>query len=367
MTYALDTSACTKERIVLKRSRRINHAMLALSVAIGLPLTLAGFFVLLFAEGQSIAFMLAGIGICLMALGQLINNQFRAPRRLIFDNSRGYLLVDEARSKETHAATVPYGAIENFRWSPHTALSGAGHASGTGVVEMTKRNGAVWTLSVLPTLAQAQELVETLRRGVDLESPVDRPSHLQAPRLIRVNETEEGAVVKWRRRYSIVQSALLFVAMMGLTVTVVGAQSLVSTALYYGGLGVCGVLASLALFTTLSAALNTRRIELTADTLRANCGIKRANIQVPLSQIDAVVFNFAPSQRDALFILNKAEREQLMELTRGKVSLANAFAASALSGSIARIEVGDLTMPEKLNLEVLVQRLIIQATRRVVH
>lgn len=368
MTYGLDSSASNADRVVLRRSRWINFAMHAMSLGVGLPMGIAGLVALAFLPSAHPApITLLGAGLFVAALGQLVSTQFRAPRRLIFDNARAQLLIDETGRNDDHAAILPFEAIEGFRWLPHAALSGAGHGSPSAVVEMTKHNGAVWTLSLLPSVAEAEALTALLLGRLDLQQPAT-PSRPHEPKLVRIEQNGDDTTLSWKRRYSIAQSALLFAASAGLAMVVFGTRVLVSSALHYGVLGCTTLLAVLALYALLDAALRSRKVVITSDRLHANCRVGRiGNVRVPLHEIDAVVFHFAPSQRDMLFVLRADERLRLMALTRGKVSLEDALAARAMSSKLARIEVGDLTMPEKLNLEQLLRRLIHERTGRVIH
>ena len=366
--YALDSSASNADRVVLRRSTLVNVAMHAISLGVGLPMSIAGLVGLAFLPSAHPApITLLGAGLFVAALGQLVSTQFRAPKRLIFDNARAQLLIDETGREDDHAAIVPFEAIEGFRWLPHAALSGAGHGSLSAVVEMTKHNGAVWTLSLLPSVEEAEAVAATLLGRLNLEQP-GTPSPPHDPKLVRVEQKGDETILSWKRRYSIAQSALLFAASAGLATAVFGTRVLVSSALLYGALGCATVLAALALYALFIAAVRSRRIVISSDRLRANCRVGRiGNVRVPLDEIDAVVFHFAPSQRDMLFVLRADERKRLMALTRGKVSLEDALAARAMSSKLARIEVGDLTMPEKLNLEHLLRRLIHERTGRVIH
>lgn len=369
MTYVLDSSASDANRVVLRHPRRVHLTLHALALGVGAPLAVAGLVALAVLPWSHPApLMLVGCGVCLAALCELVSTQLRAPRRLVFDNRRRQLLIDETGRDEARAAVVPYTDIEGFRWLPHASLSGAGHGSPAAVVEMTKRNGAVWLLSRLPSATDAQQLAETLRERVVLVdgSAADAPPSSTSDR-IQVVTKGPITTLCWKRGYSILQAALLFASTSGLTLAVAGARPLLSTYLYYGAMSCACVLASLGLYALGSVAFRSRCVVITDNRLRAHCAGRIGRISIPLRRIDAVVFHFAPSQRDTIFVLREQERKRLGELTRGQVTLADALAARALSSKVARIEVGDLRMPDKLRLERLLRAIIADQSGRRVH
>ena len=367
MTYVFDSSASDANRVVLRRSGRVHMVMRAVMLIVAMPLVVAGLVTLFVLSWNHPApWVLVGSGIGLASFCELVSTQFRAPRRLVFDNQRRQLLIDEAGHED--AAVVPYADIEGFRWLPYASLSAAGHGSPAAMVEMTKRNGAVWLLSRLPSQNDAKQMANALRSGVTLEgSPAPSTTPKPTSNRIRVETKGTTTTIHWKRRYSIVQAALLFGSTLGLTIAIAGARTLLSTYLYYGALSCACVLALLGLYSLSSVAFRSRRVVITDNRLRAYCAGRIGRTSIPLRRIDAVVFHFAPSQRDTLFVLREQEWQRLMELTRGQVTFTDALAAKALSSKVARIEVGDLTMPEKLNLERLLRELIAQHGGHVVH
>jgi len=357
--YAIDQNASDSTRVVLTRPRRIHVAMHVLAAGVGVPISLTGIVLLVVMPSPPLATILIGSGLFVAAFAELISAQFRAPRRLVFDNDQGQLRIDATGRGEAHTAVLPYGAIEGFRWLPFSSLSGAGHGTPAAVVEMTKHNGAVWILGWLPTSAAAQAMAAELRRRVVLSSKAETGPVPASRGAFQVHHDGDRTEICWGRRFSMLQSGLLSVAMMGITGAVVGARPWLSTYLYYGGLSCAGLIASLSLYGLMAAALRRRCITIDASRLKARCGGGRlARVSMPRSEIDTVLSHFSPTQRDSLLVLRAEERERLVRLTRGPMTLERALSARALSAKAARIEVGDLTMPDKLNLEQLVYEIL---------
>lgn len=369
MSYALDHSASTPERLVLRRARRVDLVMHSISIGVGLPAIIAGLVGRGLVSGtDSMPVMALGAGIFLTSASQMVRAQFRAPRKLLFDNAQGTLLIDESGRNGASMAAIPYDEIEGFRWCPYGSLSGGGYGSSSAVVEMTLRNGAIWTLSRLPAKGQAEGLAAEIERRVDLKRHGERPSLARVFEHLRVEQRGGETVIRWRRRYSTFQSLLLLGSAFGLLTAVFGARPMISAPMYYGLFGCVSLLALLALYALLAAAFRPRGIVISPLVLCTEQRLSRfGKVALPLDEIGAVVYHFAPSHRDALFVLRPLERERLVALTRGAVSIENALAAKALSSKLARIEVGDLTMPEKLALKEILRRALHERTGRIIY
>ncbi len=362
MNYTIDEKKSNPGRLVLRR-RRITEIILSIILMVlGLPFFLAG--LLMLTEPGSSAFFFSGIGLLFCSFSFILTTQIKLPENLIFDNITGHLKIKESGSGKEEYTAFSYGEIRNITRRLHNRGESTFH-----VVELEKKDGAFWTLYQSSSEKKAEKVLAEIKKNVNLEKRGENPKPDGLQRNFLTKREGKSSEVRWKMRKSFSRNILSILVISSFSLMFYGMDSFIESETAYS-IGVLFIVAVASLFIFFSF-YNTGRIHTVAinsTLLRySSTGLFSRNrgFNIPLSAIDAVLFNFSTNMlENSIYIMKKSETEVFQRVKRGNIDLMDIKKALLLLLNIKKINTGVLTVREKIELESIIQELIRERTGR---
>lgn len=358
MNYKLLESSNPAAPVILKRTRTsetVTGIILFLLAAVMVPTGL-----LLFIDPKDIhvPFFLTGMGLLFLTGGIMVITQIKIPEFLQFDNANGMFTIKGKKNAPSEEASIPYAEIEGFHVRYHQNDN-----YGYYVAEMIKKDGAFWAFYASKSKKKADDFLVRLSSRVTIASNPGNAVPAAAPRRISVNTAGAATVISWANRYSFKSYLFLVLIVGSMSMLIYGSRSFAAGEVQFGI--AAGFMAILTLFIVLSLFNNIGRthvIEITSDqfTYRKRGGIiRRGEFSLPLGEIGGILFNFSLSRLEAvIYVLKRDELVMFQEIMRGTISGGELIAALKFITGARKIQVGELSIADKIKLEELLQKIV---------
>ncbi len=356
MNYTIDKKKSGPGRLVLMRSRKAQIVLSVLLLIPGLPFLLAGLIMML--DPGRIAFFWAGTGLLFCSFSVILVTQITLPENLIFDNLTGQMKIRESRAGEDEYIAFPYEEISNINKRLHRSGDTSYH-----VVELEKKDGSFWTLYQSSSEKKSESVLAEIMKYVNRETSGNAPDPGQFSSIFSIKRDGAGSSVSWTMKKSLSNNILGVFVIGSFVMILYGMESFVeSETAYTLAIVFITAVASLFIFFSFYNAGRIHTVTVTEKLLRfSSTGIfsKNRGFNMPLSVIDAVLFNFSINlPENSLFIMKKNETELFQRVKRGKIDLVDIKSAILLLLNIKKINTGALTIREKIQLESIIQELI---------
>lgn len=357
--YKIIFPSAPSGELVLELRKGLSTAIAIVLFILGTPFFLAGLLLLTGDEFVRSGFFIAGIGLFLLCGGMLIVLNRTYPEKLIFDNVRGALRIIERKGDE---AQIPYQEILDF----HVGVARQKNAM-FFTAEMEKKDGALWTLASYAGRSKAEEVVENLKKYVNLSSFKSAPTRSdgEAFALEGVNRLEKNGVtvIEWKQRFSLFYRFIGYAAIFSFALVLFGVagwfrENIVG---YYIALFVA---AALLIYPAVYFLYSIRRIYV----LEIGRGIVRyytkglfargLSFSLPIDRVDSVIFVFSIFRAEmVIYFLSSEQRKRLLSILRGDVGdIRDIMDSISFMMHLPRIDAGGFTVSEKLKLEAIIQQ-----------
>ncbi|MCB9638553.1 MAG: hypothetical protein H6727_06545 [Myxococcales bacterium] len=365
--------APTNHRIVLERSSVAMTLMGLFFLITGFPLSLVGIMALMPSK-EPVAenvFFLGGIGIAFVGASILMLFAWKIPKRFIFDNEQGFLIVEEDDKKSKIHATIPYQDIRDFRTTSRQTGTEGGMSYQT---EISKKDGSYWALYSSGSQEKADSLTQYLQKYVDLEKQVP-PAELPRYKKIDIDEQDGRTKLSWKINPPFAQTLALSLVMGGFAMTVyelLKTPSMITLAAT-GFIGLIIVLFAVGRLIALGAKHVIEMDDTQLKFSRVGGIFPRQLLALPLREIAAIHFKFEPNtQGDALFLMNEAQYQGFATLDQAMAeddeepspaqNISHALDLFKAMYQTPRIQTDGLSFGERTYLEQLLQEKIEQRT-----
>ncbi len=366
-------------RTILARSRALWNAVAAVFLTLGVAMGLVG--ALALAGGDepedtdTTAYILLGFGLVFAPAGGLVGFGMRSPDLLVFDNRAAQLLIKEdRRAPDAECPGVPYSELEGMgvRRRVSSNSSNRGNSVRWDVV-LHKHDGVPWVLASTGSQERSGSLLADLERRVTLGGGDEAPDRLARPPAtsgtFTVEHTDDATFIRWRKPAGLGRALTAAVILAGFACAIVGFRPQMPGFVFALVSGFLGLIAALLTWSVVTSVNKRGRVEVTSSELIVGeeGGVWRRGFVAPLFEVAAIAFAFDPAkQDDTILVLSAAERDRMADATRGEgpQSLSEGFAMATAMTRTRRILPGRLSIAEKLELELLLQRAIRERSGR---
>lgn len=361
MNYKFAVPQSDSNRIVLVRARMF-QIVLGLFLFVIAIAVLPGGLLLFFSEQDPyVPFFFTGIGLLFLSAGIAVSTMLAMPNSLVFDNVTGALMVYEGRGAKVRTAALPYPEIDTFQVRRHRQ-----NRSYSYVVEMLKKDGAFWTLFSSGSAKKAEAFRDRLLERVILRGTT-AAGEPPAPACVTVEDRGDSAVIEWRNRYPAGRRIMTVMLMASMAMTIYGSRPYATSGpAYYAAMAFMACILLAALISALNSIGRRNRVGIDGRSLsyRKTGGIfSTGEFTLPLGEIDAIMFNFSVfSGETAIYVLTGAEKEAIQNITRGAIELAGIFKAISVIKKAGKLDVGSLSIGDRLALERIIQKSVERKT-----
>tara|TARA_B100000609_G_C17221169_1_gene440161 strand:- start:5879 stop:6925 length:1047 start_codon:yes stop_codon:yes gene_type:complete len=330
---------------------------------IGAPLAFFGLLAVI-ATPSTTSFALFGFGLAFFSASLMIFRLGQAPERLIFDNERGWLCIEEKKGRKIQRAYLPYSDIDLLSMREHTTSSD-GSKSTSYIVYFVKNDGAMWDLYSSNFSSKAEAFLEEFERRVDFSRETDFVDASPPEGVFEIVEGGERTLIRWKPPHEVFKTIVGLSFVGGFACMFVGfLWGEISTTVGVVVASIFGLLMLAMLYNLFSVLGAKKVIEVNRDTLRMyqEGGLfKKKSYELPLKDLQAICFDFDQSRHEGVIQLLRAEDIDLRERMKvGAISLDDIWQLAKLNSAERRIETGNLTIGEKLYLEQLLEDLIFE-------
>lgn len=285
------------------------------------------------------------------------------PKRMIFDNPSGYLVMEAQDSKEQ--AVVPYDELDKFiiREEISETSSKYSNHNRNYIPCLLKKDGAKYDLFFSSSEKKAREILEKLEAGVDLTAtPKKDTSPVLSPKLQKV-QTSQKAGIKWENQ---VKKQILPYAITFLCIGIPHYFLVQEFQESYGLIAVVSIF-PLAFYAILffnfynkvykhlnvvyAVYISSGFFEFGRED---KAGRIKQSIKVPLKEIHSILLDFRIDNKvndSFITIETNSEVEKLKELEEGDETFKKVLESIKLSTNQIKLETVGLSFIEKLNLE----------------
>ena len=344
--------------IILKRTHITENILSVILFLIAIVMLPAG--LLLFIDPEDIhqPIFWTGMGLIFLTGGIMISTQIKIPEYLVFDDSSGLFRIKGKKNIEAEQASIPYSEIEGFHVRYHINDN-----YGYYVVEMIKKDGAFWTIYTSKNKKKADDFCSMLAGRINLKAnPGVIASDIKLHN-IDVASSGESSVLTWENRYSFKSYCFLILILSSFGMVMYGSRPFAGGIIQY--IVAVSFIALLSIVVIVSLINNIGRkhvIEISHDifSYRKTGGIiKKGSFSLPVGDIGAILFNFSTSRLETvIYILQRGEIDTFQEIMRGTYKKSDLISAVKFMIGVKKIQVGELTIADKINLENLLQKLV---------
>ncbi|HAA56011.1 MAG TPA: hypothetical protein DCE42_14700 [Myxococcales bacterium] len=313
--------------------------------------------------------LILGFGVSLIGLACVLNWFVNVPDKLVFDNERGWLCIEEKKGRATQRAYLPYTDILTFRMERYVGTSGDS-STPWFIVFLVKQDGAFWELYTSRSEETSREVFVYLQEHVDLSKEPDFVDASPPQDVFEVLEEPHRTLVTWKAPAALSKYLFAFFILLALSSVVSGIVLYGGMPLFLGGglaafLGMLWLLIGYSFFANLSAKMmvEVRKKEL---EVRQEGGITHKQpFTLPLFKLKALCFDVSSEQQEAaLQCLTEQDIREREEMKEGTISFDEVWASIVFNDSTHSIETGRLTIGERLYLEQLLEDVIFERANR---
>ncbi|MCA9629716.1 MAG: hypothetical protein KC766_18705 [Myxococcales bacterium] len=341
-------------RVVMQRTRTLQFVLGGVLLLLGLPALALGAFLAL--ADPLLGAKSAGFGLTFTGAGLLVLTRRNGPGAFVFDDAEAALLVFASTTATGQPeGRLPYSEIEGFRVRRQVSRSSEGR-SVHHALEVAKRDGVAWTLYTSQSERKTRKLLERLQANCNpARSTGSSPAPAESG-TFQITREPGRTLIEFRKPYRLVTQITAMMTVGGISLAVLGFQDQMPSALFYGVLAFT-VLVLAGVLIGLVNGLNKRGlITLTPERFRSDerGGIIKSWFEEPLENLHAVCFTYHPSQgQQSVMLLNRQQHDTLTREVPDDPMSALSVAMGMIG--VRRIEVGELGLAQKLELEQLIQ------------
>ncbi len=341
-------------RAVLVRSRTLQFVLGGLFVLLGLPAAGLGAFVAL--ADPLLGAKLGGFGLTFFGAGVLVLSRRSGPGAFVFDDAQEALLAyPSAEARGEPEGRLAYASIEQLRVKRQVHSSSEGR-SVSYALDVVKKDGVSWTLYTSQSEGKARDLLRDLQANCNLTRRSREPAPLPESGTFEVAREAERTIIRFRKPYRVVTQLAAFMAVGGLSLAVLGFRDQMPNAVFYAVFAFITLVLAAVTVGAVNGLNKHGVLTVTPERFRSDeqGGIIKAWFEEPISQLHAVCFSYRPNEdQRVLMLLN---RQQYDVLTQPPPEGAAAVLSTALSViGVRKIDVGELGLAQKLELEQLIQ------------
>jgi hypothetical protein len=356
MNYSIDKKKSGPGRLILRRSRKAQIVLSLVLLIPGIPFLLAG--LLMMIDPGRIAFFWAGTGLLFCSFSVILITGIKLPENLIFDNLSGHMKIRESKAGKEEYIAFSYKEIRNINKRLHRSGDTTFH-----VVELEKNDGSFWTLYQSSSEKKAERVLAGIKKNVNLETGGAPPGPGRHSSIFSIQRGTESSRVSWKMKKNLSGNILGALVIGSFVMILYGMGSFVeSETAYTIAVVFITAVALLYIFFSFYNAGRVHTVSVTDKLLRfSSTGLFSRNrgFNMPLSVIDAVLFNFSMNlMENSIFVMKKNETELFQRVRRGKIDLMDIKSAVLLLLNVKKINTGALTIKEKIELESIIQELI---------
>lgn len=379
MKLELSRSAgAVQDSVVLNRkaSPLMRHRILLLAFAIpGVCLGLGGLFLginsgLSGDDGMMAAFfVLFGVTFAIggfLAQDYMKRDHAATPSRMVFNNRRAALeLYFDASTDAPPRIDIPYSALDGFRVKP-VKQSSDNRTWYVYHVMLVRQDGSQWHLWTEPREDAAEDAIEYLQKNIQWKKPfVARSVETPPKSVFKVQQLSGTTSIEWNGQRSLQQTFLLCLMITNfdlLFLVFYKSMPFFLVLLFLAG----SVFPLLYFVYRLTPRGRMYHIEVTDQVVRSDVpgvfGIKRQ--ESPVRELSAVSFDLEDGQLNpSLSLLTETQRKQVRQAQQNPMSMLDMELLKSLR-AIHRVQVGDLTLAELLELERLLEKEVQDRTGR---
>lgn len=288
------------------------------------------------------------------------------PTRLFFNNRRGALeLHFDERVEVAPRLDIPYTSLDGFRVKP-VKQSSDNRTWYVYQIMLVRKDGSQWHLWTESQEDAAEEAIEYMQQAIQWKQPFSaRAAPSAQGSIFQVQQTSDGKSVVWNGQRSLLKTFLLclmitnfdllflmFYESMPFFLVILFLVGSIFPMIYFGY--------------RLTPRGRMYYVHLSGQVLRSEVpgvmGIKRQ--ETPMANIAAVSFDLEEGQLNpTLSILTAEQRKQVREVQQNPMSMLNLELMKSLR-AIHRIETGDLSLAELLELENVIEKEVQARTGR---
>lgn len=343
---------------------------------IGFPILLLGLLGILasFPSNEPITAMdliLTGIGWTFTtAVGIMWTSRHSNPYQLIFDNDNGVVIIYQKRKGEDAITEIPYNEIDGFYIRTKTTSSSSSSGSSTSrnyIVYWLKKDGNMWDLCSYGNRSKAEAMQHKLVSQVKLDQSPNLSKQPKLPESITMKKSANGVALEWRNK---ITAKFLFFMLIILGFCTVDAGLYLKWMEEGDGMPFfvmtpfMALLVGLIIYYLIKNISTTYRLVIT-DTELFFEHIKGEQItkkkSIKLADIAAIMFEFKDVVGGSpLKILNHNEFNQLQEAMRGDFNFSDIGKLISMAYQSFQINIDALDVVDKVDLEKILQRVILE-------
>lgn len=368
MTYSIDSDTTSLNRVVLKGSRTLPVTLAVILIIIGSATLPFGVLILL-GGGSRLASFVSGIAILFITAGIILAGWIKIPHRLIFDNDRGILVIQEKRQEEPNPS-IPFSAIDSFQVTHQVTRRQRGVVR-YYAVNMVKKDGAVWTLFTSQKKEKAQHFCKMLATRVDL-SAASASVETSVPGMIRLVQESDPFIIEWKNAYSAGKYIATFLVIASFGMILYGARSYVTNLpAYWIAVAFIIAVAIYAVMATINNIMTVHRIEIGRGMMiyrRKGGMFRRGEFAITLEEIASILLNFSIVEDEAgIFVLTHKDREAFLSIRQDNITpldVNRIIEIIRIMMDARKIDAASLTLGERIHLENLLQKAFARETGR---
>jgi hypothetical protein len=294
---------------------------------------------------ESVGFL--GFGMFSLCAVFLLARGIAYPRRILFDSSRGWLSLSDARGALEGA--VPFDGIAGISVLRSVSSGIVRRAAGIDL-----KRGGRWELYASRSERRVTAFAERLSAAVRLGAPVGEPP---GPAVRPAAENLPGGGVRylWRRRPRPLSLAVSLAAVLGFVGALIGVRAFASTSSTVVALLFAALLLAVTAAGLIRSVGERHTVEISAAAVswsRRSAFSRPKGFTLPLSSVAAVDLSFSFTRMEtAISLLGPGETERFRGYRQGTFGPAEAVSLLGFLRALPRIDVSALSLGERLGLE----------------
>lgn len=338
----------------MQRTRTLQFVLGGVLLVLGLPSLGLGAFITL--VDPLMGAKLAGFGLAFSGAGALVLSRRSGPGSFVFDDAEGALLVyASTEATGTPEGRLSYTEIEGFRVRRQVSSSNEGR-SVRYALEIAKRDGVAWTLYTSQSERKARRLLDELRANCDPSKRSGRVGPLPESGTFRVTREPERTLIEFRKPFRLVTQLTALMTVGGISLAVLGFRDQMPPAVFYAAFAFIVLVLAAVLLGAINGVNKHSVLSITPKYFRSDerGGIIKQWFEEPLTNIHAVCFSYHPNQgQQSVMLLNRQQCDTLRQAIPDDAL--NALSAAVGMIGVRKIEVGELSLAQKLELEQIIQ------------
>lgn len=321
---------------------------------LGLPATLLGAFVAL--ADPLLGAKIAGFGLAFLGGSVLLLTRRAGPAAFVFDDASGALLAYRSSNlTETPIGSLPYSAIKRLAVNKQVS-SGSEGRSVSYAFDIVKRDGVNWSLYTSQSRRKVEQLLEKVTDACSLDAG-GTESSVPESGTFEVRREAERTVIRFRKPYRVITQIAALMAVGGISLAVLGFRDQIPEIVFYAFFGIIALVLAAVVVGTVDGVKKHGVLTITSDSFRSDQegGILKGWFEEPISELHAVSFSYKPNEEQrVVMLLNRAQYDILTGPLPSDAMSALNFGMTLVA--TRKIEVGEMSLAQKLELEQLIQR-----------